>query len=76
MNDNGFRILTGLDQISVETGATPAQISLAWLLSRRSVSAPIVSATKEYQIIDLLGAIDLRLTPGQIEHLDAASTPL
>lgn len=76
MNDNGFRILAGLDQISVETGATPAQISLAWLLSRRSVSAPIVSATKECQIIDLLGAIDLRLTPGQIEQLDAASTPL
>ena len=67
------RILAALDAVSAETGATLAQSSLAWLMTRPSLTAPIASATSAEQLKELLGALSLSLTPAQIESLDQAS---
>jgi aryl-alcohol dehydrogenase-like predicted oxidoreductase len=72
LNERGLRILGALDSVSREVGATPAQISLAWLLAR-GVTAPIASATSAKQLQELLGALDLKLDESLLGLLDEAS---
>jgi aryl-alcohol dehydrogenase-like predicted oxidoreductase len=71
MNERGFRILRALDTVAAEAKATPAQVSLAWLMGR--VTAPIASATSVSQFNELLGATKLTLTAAQVKLLDDAS---
>jgi aryl-alcohol dehydrogenase-like predicted oxidoreductase len=73
LNPRGFRILEALDQVAAETGSTPAQVAVAWLIARPSVTAPIVSATKVEQCQDLVKAMRLKLTSAQVEALNRAS---
>lgn len=73
LNERGFRILKALDAVAAETKATPAQVAVAWLIDRPSVTAPIVSATKVEQSQDLIKAMRLKLSPAQAEMLNQAS---
>jgi aryl-alcohol dehydrogenase-like predicted oxidoreductase len=68
----GPQVLAALDTVAAETGATLAQISLAWLAAQPSITAPIASATSTAQVEELLGSMDLTLTPDQLAALDAA----
>ncbi len=72
LNERGFRILRALDTVSRETGATPAQVSLAWLIAR-GVTAPIASATSVEQLNELAGATRLELGADAVKVLDEAS---
>ncbi len=69
----GFRILKALDDVSAGLAATPAQVALAWLMARPSVTAPIASATSLAQLDELLGAVRIRLDAQAIATLDEAS---
>ena len=73
LNERGLRILAALDEVSAARGASPTQVSLAWIMARPSVTAPIASATKLEQLGDLVKAASLKLTAGEISRLDAAS---
>jgi aryl-alcohol dehydrogenase-like predicted oxidoreductase len=73
LNERGFKILAALDQIAKKYDATPARISLAWLLARPSITAPIVSATNLEQLKDLVSSVDLALDRGSVEFLNKAS---
>lgn len=73
MDERGMRILDALDAVAEETGATQAQISLAWLMTRPGVIAPIASATTLEQLDDLIGAAQLQLSSEQVQRLDQAS---
>ncbi|HXP81599.1 MAG TPA: aldo/keto reductase [Verrucomicrobiae bacterium] len=73
LNERGFKILGALDQIAKKYNATPARISLAWLLARPSITAPIVSATNLEQLRDLISSVDLALDRESVEFLDKAS---
>jgi aryl-alcohol dehydrogenase-like predicted oxidoreductase len=73
LNERGFRILAALDQVAKNYNATPARISLAWLLARPSITAPIVSATNLEQLRDLISSVDLALDRDSIEFLNQAS---
>lgn len=75
LNDRGERILHALDQVAKEYNSTPAKISLAWLLARPSITAPIASATSTKQLQDLLAATSLKLDLSAIERLNQASAP-
>lgn len=74
LNDRGFRILQALDQVAEKHQATPAQVALAWLMARPSITAPIASATNVEQLNDLARSTQLQLDPGSIELLNKAST--
>jgi aryl-alcohol dehydrogenase-like predicted oxidoreductase len=74
LNERGFRILKALDTVSAEVHATPAQVSLAWLVAR-GVTSPIASATNLDQFQELLGAVNLKLSPDAVRLLDEASAP-
>ena len=70
----GKAVLAALDEIAAETKATPAQVALAWLLSRTAVAAPIAGATTVPQLEDIMGAARLVLLPEAIARLTAASS--
>lgn len=74
LNERGFRILKALDTVSAELHATPAQVSLAWLVAH-GVTAPIASATNLDQFQELVGATRLKLSPEAVRLLDEASKP-
>jgi aryl-alcohol dehydrogenase-like predicted oxidoreductase len=73
LNERGFKILAALDQVAKKYNATPARISLAWLLARPSITAPIVSATNLEQLKDLISSVELKLDTDSIEFLNQAS---
>ncbi len=73
LNDRGFRILKALDIVAKQYNANPASISLAWLIARPSVTAPISSATSLEQLNDLIKATKLKLSHATIELLNQAS---
>ncbi|MDI1346608.1 MAG: aldo/keto reductase [Pseudolabrys sp.] len=69
----GLAILKALEAAAARNGATPAQVALAWLIARKSVTAPIVSATNLAQLSDILKAADITLSGEDIAALDQAS---
>jgi len=69
----GLRILQALDEVAGRHAATPAQVSLAWLIAQPSVTAPISSATNLAQLHEIMQAPRLKLTREDIAALDAAS---
>jgi aryl-alcohol dehydrogenase-like predicted oxidoreductase len=50
--------------------ATRAQVALAWLLSKPGIAAPIIGASREEQLEELLQAVDLTLKPEQIAEME------
>jgi aryl-alcohol dehydrogenase-like predicted oxidoreductase len=73
LDTRGLNMLETLDEIAAAYKATPAQISLAWLIARPGITAPIASATGVAQLQELLGATRVRLDSASIEKLDQAS---
>ena len=73
LNKHGFGVLDALDKVAKAHGATPAQVALAWLIARPSVTAPIASATSVAQLKELLGGVELQLSGEDIVALDRAS---
>ena len=73
LNTRGMKILDALDQVSRRLNATPTAVSLAWLMARPGVTAPIASATSLAQLRDLLHAAALTLDAEATRMLDDAS---
>src|SRR5678816_924074 len=73
LNERGFGIVEALVQVAAQYNSTPAQIALAWLIARPSITAPIASATSVEQLNDLIAATKLELDQTAIELLDQAS---
>jgi aryl-alcohol dehydrogenase-like predicted oxidoreductase len=72
-DDRGMAILKALKQVSEETSASQAAISLAWLLAQPTITAPIASATSLHQMDSMSEAVQLHLTPNQLQTLTDAS---
>ena len=62
-----------ISDVAAEVGNTPAQIALAWLLTRRSVTAPVLGARTPAQLEDNLGALAVELSAEHLARLDEAS---
>lgn len=73
LNERGFKILAVLDEVANSHRATPAQIAIAWLIARSSITAPIASATSLDQLGQLLKATEIRLSAGELDKLNQAS---
>ena len=67
----GMRILDALDALGEKTGATPAQLSLAWLRAKGCV--PIASATSLKQLEELAAFTEITLDAADVAALDEAS---
>ena len=73
--ENDAQIAERLAGVAEELGATRAQTALAWLLGKRGVAAPIIGASREEQLDELLAAVDLTLTPEQAAELETPYQP-
>jgi aryl-alcohol dehydrogenase-like predicted oxidoreductase len=74
LNDRGLKILGAMDKVAAATGASHAQIALAWLLGQPTVTAPIVSATSVAQLTQIVSAPAIKLTPAEMVMLNEASS--
>ena len=75
--ERNWRILDAVRAVAREAGATPAAVSLAWLLAKPQVTSVIFGARTVAQLEANLAAAELALTPAQLAALDQASaTPL
>ncbi|KQM94714.1 MULTISPECIES: aldo/keto reductase [Sphingomonas] len=72
LDGKGKAVLEAMDAVVSNTGASHAQIALAWLLAQPGITAPIASATSARQIEDLLPAMTLELSDEQLSALTLA----
>ena len=64
--------LAALQQVVRETGASPNQIVLAWIMQTDPPAIPLIAASDDQHLAENLAAGDIQLTPGQLERLDEA----
>src|SRR6185503_6480445 len=74
LQGNGLTVLAALDAVAARHEATCAQIALAWIMAKPAMTAPIASATSVAQVNELMGALEIKLTPMDLAQLDQAST--
>ena len=65
-----------LSAVAQAKGATPAQIALAWLLSRRDYIVPIPGTTKLHRLEENIAAADVELTPAELQRIDAGAASI
>jgi aryl-alcohol dehydrogenase-like predicted oxidoreductase len=70
-----FDVADRLAEVAAARGAPPAQVALAWLLSRPIVTAPIVGATRLGHISDALAAVEHTLTDEEVSLLEEPYLP-
>jgi aryl-alcohol dehydrogenase-like predicted oxidoreductase len=72
-NDYGWSVLDSVEQVATEEGLSISQIALAWLLSDKIITSPIIGPRTLEQLKDNLGAVGLRLTEDNKKRLDEVS---
>ena len=73
--DTDKAIVDRVAELANKHGVSRAQISLAWLLHKEPVNAPIVGATKITHLEDAVGAISVKLTPEEMAYLEEPYVP-
>ncbi len=79
----GATLYAASDRAVVETvarvaerrGVARAQVALAWLLAQPVVTSPIIGVTKPHHLDDALAAVELELTPDEVDELGADYEP-
>jgi aryl-alcohol dehydrogenase-like predicted oxidoreductase len=69
--DDADARLRTLREVAGETGATPNQVVLAWLMQGTPRVIPLIGASSEEQLAENLGALDVALSGEQLERLSA-----
>jgi aryl-alcohol dehydrogenase-like predicted oxidoreductase len=72
LEGKGGKVLVEMDAVAADTGATLAQIALAWLAAQEGVTAPIASATSVDQVTELMGYLSVDLSRDQVDRLTNA----
>jgi len=70
--DKNLELVAEVERIAEEKGATPAQIALAWVLSRGEDIVPIPGTKRRRYLEENVGALDVHLTDDEIAALEAA----
>ena len=70
-----WQIVDRVEAIAKERGVSMAEVGMAWLLSKRDVTAPIVGATKLAHLEDAIAALDVTLSADEIASLEAPYSP-
>lgn len=69
-SDANMQLLGRLDAVAKRHDASMAQVTLAWLMARPSVTAPIASATSLAQLDDIMKSAEISLTPEDTAELE------
>src|SRR3954468_8428726 len=73
--DEDKAIVEKVAEVATRRGVARAQVALAWLLAQPAVTSPIVGARKPQPLADAGAAVDLELTPEEVEELGADYVP-
>lgn len=73
--EKGYDVVDLLKQIADNYGASPAQVAIAWILTKPFISSVLVGANKMQQLEDNLGAVNLKLSAQEVEQLDTLTAP-
>lgn len=73
--DRLWRIVDALKAVGEGHGVSAAQVALAWLLTRPSVTTLVVGARNQEQFADNIAAASLKLTDQDLRQLDEVSRP-
>jgi aryl-alcohol dehydrogenase-like predicted oxidoreductase len=72
---SNWDIVDAVEHIAKARGASMAQIAMAWVLSKRDITAPIVGATKISHLQDAITALDITLSADEVNALESPYTP-
>jgi aryl-alcohol dehydrogenase-like predicted oxidoreductase len=70
-----YDVIEGLVALAKEKGCTPSQLAVAWNAAQPGITAPIVGPRTLEQLLDNLGAIDVKITDVDRARLDALAPP-
>ena len=73
--ERNYRVVDAAEAIAADRGATVPQVAIAWLMGVEGVTAPLVGARTLEHLEDVLGAVDLVLSPEERERLEAPAPP-
>jgi aryl-alcohol dehydrogenase-like predicted oxidoreductase len=73
--ERNYRVVEAAEAIALDRGATVPQVAIAWLMGVDGVTAPLVGARTLEQLEDVLGAVDLDLSPEERQRLEAPAPP-
>lgn len=73
--DADFNVVDRVVELAARMGHKPAQVALAWILAKPGMDAPIVGATKMYQLEDALAATEINLSEQEMNYLEEPYVP-
>jgi len=73
--ENDFAIIDRVIEIAKKKEVTAAQISLAWLLNKPQVVAPIIGCSKMQQLEESVAALNVKLTVEEMKYLEELYKP-
>ena len=73
--DSDFAVVQALRKVAAARGESMARIAYAWLLGRPAVTAPIVGASKVWQLEESVSAAALTLSADEVAALESAYRP-
>jgi aryl-alcohol dehydrogenase (NADP+) len=73
--DNDFQIVDRVIEVAQQHGKSPAQIALAWMLSKPHITSPIIGATKMKHLEEAVAALDIKLSEDEIVYLEERYQP-
>jgi aryl-alcohol dehydrogenase (NADP+) len=73
--DEDFTVAECAAEVAKERGVSASQIALAWILSKRYVTSPIIGATKMDHLQQAIAALDIKLSEDEIKTLEAPYRP-
>jgi len=73
--DEEDAIVAAVEQVAAGRGVPPAQVALAWIMSRPGITAPIVGASKPHHLDDAIAGLTLLLSSEEIAMLEAPYRP-
>ncbi|HET9023633.1 MAG TPA: aldo/keto reductase, partial [Burkholderiaceae bacterium] len=74
-HESDFAVVDALKKVAEARGESMARVAYAWLLGRKGVTAPIVGASKVWQLEDAVSATEIGLTPDEIAVLEGTYRP-
>jgi aryl-alcohol dehydrogenase-like predicted oxidoreductase len=73
--DSDSDVVDRVKELAATRKTSPARIALAWLLQKEYLTAPIIGATKMEHLEDAVGALEVKLSPDEVNMLEELYVP-
>ncbi|KAJ7232818.1 NADP-dependent oxidoreductase domain-containing protein [Mycena rebaudengoi] len=75
-SDANKEVVNRVEQVAKKRGVSMAQVSIAWVLNNKAVSAPIVGTSSLGNLADIVGAVHIKLTEEEVKLLEEPYQPM